>query len=442
MLSDQTEFIVSLVVLLGTSLLAGEIALRLGQAALVGQLLAGILLGPYLLGPFYGLTVATGVSASLTAVQFLATFFLLFLAGMEMGPDDIYGMKLGTFLTGLAVFLVPFGATLVVGFFVLPGTSLLLLLFVAATLSVTALPILAVMLGEFGLVGRPLGRLAMTVALVNELAAVTVFALLLQVYKAGGHPTGPSLAIAIGSITLFLAVVLIAHQVLAILQSRAGWNAFTLKVGTTLRSRQAGFAILMVLAMGAALFSQALGLTFLIGAFYAGILVTPASVGEASYKSVRSILAVVCWGFFIPLFLAITGLQVDLTVFLSIAGLSTLLALFAVAALAKVGAGASATLVQGWSAPDALAFGFMVNSRGAVGIAMAVILLGAGVFSSQLFTVVVAVGIATTILAPLGAVLSWRLTRRSREEMLLRMPQLARRPGASAPLAGPLIDEP
>jgi Kef-type K+ transport system membrane component KefB len=441
-LSAQTEFIVSLFVLLGTALLAGEIALRLGQAALVGQLIAGILLGPYLLGPFYGITVHTGVSASLTAVQFLATFFILFMAGMEMGPDDIYRMKLGTFLTGLAVFLVPFVACLAVGYFVLSGTSLLVLLFIAVTLSITALPIMAVMITEFGLVGKPLGRQAMTVALVNELAAVTVFALLLQVYAAGGRPIGPSIAIAVGSVTLFLAVVLIAHQVLAILQTRKGWAAFTTKVGGTLRSRQAGFAILMVLAMGAALFSQALGLTFLIGAFYAGILVTPASVGEASYKSVRSILAVVCWGFFIPLFLAITGLQVNLTVFLTLAGLTTLLALFAVAALAKVGTGASANLLQGWSAPDAFAFGFMVNSRGAVEIAMAVILLGAGVLTTQLFTVVVAVGIGTTILAPIGAVRSWKMTRRSREELLERMPQLVSRRGVPSPIPVTPMDEP
>ena len=441
-LSAQTEFIVSLFVLLGTSLLAGEIALRLGQAALVGQLLAGILLGPYLLGPYYGITVHTGVSASLTAVQFLATFFILFMAGMEMGPDDIYSMKLGTFLTGVAVFLVPFGACLGVEFVLFPGLSLLVQLFIAVTLSITALPIMAVMIAEFGLVGHPLGRQAMTVALVNELVAVTVFALLLQVYDAGGQASGPSLAVAIGSVSLFLAVVLIAHQVLALLQSRPGWTAFSARVGSTLRSRQAGFAILMVLAMGAALFSQALGLTFLIGAFYAGILVTPVSVGEASYKSVRSILAVVCWGFFIPLFLAITGLQVDLNFFLTFTGLATLLILFAVAAAAKVGAGASATFVRGWSAPDALAFGFMVNSRGAVEIAMAVILLGAGVLNTQLFTIVVGVGIATTILAPIGALRSWKLTRRSREDLLQRMPQLAGPRGIAPALPARAVDDP
>src|SRR5580658_9448280 len=103
--------------------MAGEIALRLGQVALVGQLLAGVLLGPYLVGPFLGITVHTGVSSSLTAIQLLATFLILFMAGIEMGPEDIYGMDRGTLITGIGIFLVPFAACFAVAYLVLPGLS-------------------------------------------------------------------------------------------------------------------------------------------------------------------------------------------------------------------------------------------------------------------------------------------------------------------------------
>jgi Kef-type K+ transport system membrane component KefB len=428
----QTEFILSLFVLLSVALLAGELALRLGQIALVGQLLAGILLGPYLLGPYYGITVHTGVSSSLTAIQLLATFLILFMAGMEMGPEDIYGMERGTLLTGIGIFLVPFAACFAVAYFVLPGLSLLLLLFIAVTLSITALPIMGIMIAEFGLAGKKFGRMAMTVALVNELSAITVFAILLQIYNGGGHPTVTALALAVGSVALFLGVVLAAHWLLARLHNRESWKAFVARAGASMQTRNAGFGILIVLAMGAALLSQSLGLTFVIGAFYAGILVTPKSVGEQAYKTARSVLTFICWSLFIPLFFAITGLQVNLTVFLTVAGLGTVVALLAVAASSKVGAGAVAAGAQGWSAPDSLAFGFMVNSRGAVEIAMAVILLGDGILSSKLFTLVVAVGMATTILAPIGAMRSWMLTRKSREELVQRMPNLRKIRGVAA----------
>jgi Kef-type K+ transport system membrane component KefB len=431
-ITAQTEFILSLFVLLAVALMAGELAMRLGQVALVGQLLTGVLLGPYLLGPFIGITTQTGVSSSLTAIQLLATFLILFMAGMEMDPAEIYGMDRGTFLTGVGVFLVPFVSCLIVGHYVLPGLSLLLLLFIAVTLSITALPIMGIMIAEFGLSGRKLGKMAMTVALVNELSAITVFAILLQIYNGGGHPTATALTLAIGSVAFFLVVVLAAHWLLTSLHEREGWRSFAERASATMRTRNAGFAVLMVLAMGAALLSQSLGLTFVIGAFYAGILATPKTVGEHAYKTVRSILTMVCWGLFIPLFFAITGLQVNLTIFLSVAGLGTVLALFAIAASSKVGAGAVAAKAKGWEVPDALAFGFMINSRGAVEIAMAVILLGDGILSSKLFTLVVAVGMATTILAPIGAMRSWMLTQKSREDLVARIPSLAGKPGRNA----------
>lgn len=434
-ITAQTEFILSVFVLLAVALMAGEVAARLGQISLVGQLLAGILLGPYLLGPYYGITVRTGVSSSLTAIQLLATFLILFMAGMEMGPREIYRMERGTLLTGIGIFLVPFVACSVVAHLVLPALSWLLVLFVGVTLSITALPIMGIMIAEFGLAGKKLGRLAMTVALVNELTAITVFAILLQVYAGGGHPTGTALAVAVGSVGLFLGVVLGAHEVLVRLHGRQSWRSFVERAGSTMRTRNAGFAVLMVLAMGAALLSSSLGLTYVIGAFYAGILVTPLSVGERAYRSVRRVLNVVCWGLFIPLFFAITGLQVNPTIFLTLAGSGTVLALLAVAASSKIVAGATAAKAQGWDAPDALALGFMVNSRGAVEIAMAVILLGDGILTTKLFTIVVAVGMATTIVAPIGAMRSWMLTQRSREDLFARIPGLARRPSQLEPTA-------
>ncbi|MCI4323793.1 MAG: cation:proton antiporter, partial [Thermoplasmata archaeon] len=111
MLSVQTEFLISLFLLLACALLAGEVALRLGQVGMVGQLIVGVLLGPTLLGPYIGLST---VSPQLSAIQFLATFFLLFMAGLELGPEQVYGMPLSTFLLGLCIFAVPFILTFAV----------------------------------------------------------------------------------------------------------------------------------------------------------------------------------------------------------------------------------------------------------------------------------------------------------------------------------------
>jgi Kef-type K+ transport system membrane component KefB len=199
--------------------------------------------------------------------------------------------------------------------------------------------------------------------------------------------------------------------------------------------------VLMILSLGAALFSQYLGLTFVIGAFYAGILVTPESAGREAYANARSVLLVVMWGFFIPLFFAITGLQVNLHLLIGITAALAFVTLLLVAMFAKIGIGAGFAKLVGWKNPDAFALGFLVNSRGAVEIAMAVILLADGDLSTFWFTVVVAAGLVCTVVAPIGALASWKSTRESRAELFDRVPGLAVHPAMLTPGAPLTLQE-
>lgn len=427
MLSAQTEFLISLFVLISCAIIAGELALRVGQLALVGQLLVGVLLGPTLLGPFLGLST---VSPYLSTVQWLGTFFLLFLAGVEMGPRQVYGMKRRTLLLGVAIFFVPFVLTFVTALRVAPELGWLTASFLAVTLSITALPVMAVMVKEFGLVDKELGNLVMAAALVNELCAVTVFAVLLQISQAGSHFSWMSLAIALASTGVFLGVMTGAYFILRYGRSHASWIGASRRFFEGVRLREAAFALLMTLSLGAALLSQYLGLTFVIGAFYAGILVSPESVGHKLYDSLRSVLGVIMWGLFLPLFFAITGLQVNLKLLMTSSALLAFAALLVVAMLSKVGVGAAFGRVRKWKAPDAMALGFMANCRGAVEIAMAVILYSDGLLSTFWFTVAVGVGLVCTVVAPIGAVAAWRSSSDTRRELLERAPFLAGRGGS------------
>ncbi|MGI0053446.1 MAG: cation:proton antiporter, partial [Thermoplasmata archaeon] len=181
-MTDTTGFIVDLFILLTASVLAGEVALRLGQVALVGQLLAGVVLGPTLLGPYLGLS---NLTASLTAIQFLATVFILFMAGLDVRPEQIFRMGIPTAAMGVAVFAVPFVVLSVLAEVLMPRTGLVPL-FLGLTLSITALPVLGIMLVQFGLLKSRMGNLLIHTALVNELAAVSVFAVLLQLQRGTG----------------------------------------------------------------------------------------------------------------------------------------------------------------------------------------------------------------------------------------------------------------
>lgn len=400
-MDTTTLFIVGLFLLVACAVVAGELASRLGQAALVGQLVVGVVLGPTLLGPVIGLT---SVSSQLSGLEILATFFVLMTAGLAVTPEQIASTGLSAGLLGVAMFVGPFLSGAGVVHLLYPSLPWGTALFLSLTVSITALPVLGVMLQEFDLLHSRFGTYLLNGALVNELAAVTTFAVLLRVTT---DPQGaPLLTGAIGAVTagVFLSSILAVHYALKGLRHLRIWDRWVSRVRQRWHSREAGFAILMVGGLAAALYSQGIGLTFLVGAFYAGLLVTPESVGAREHRQITRIFDAVTWGFFIPLFFALVGFGMNLRLLVSSpAALLPFcgLCLFAFASKLLIGGAVSRSL--GWSARESIGAGFLVTSRGAVELAMAIILLSEHVLNETTFTVVAGVGLVTTFLSPIGA---------------------------------------
>jgi Na+:H+ antiporter len=403
-MTDTTTFFVDLFILLTAAVVAGEVANRLGQVALVGQLLVGVVLGPTLLGPFIGLGTLT---PQLSAIQFLGTVFILFMAGLDIVPEQIVRMGPATVAMGIAVFAVPFGILTVVAALFVGTSDLLLPLFLGLTLSITALPVMGIMLYEFGLIRTRIGNLLINTALINEITAVSIFAVLLQL-RFGAYGGAIAIAVAVTSVGLFISVVLTVHMVLRTLGRTGWWEGTRGRFAASLRTKEAGFAILMIGVLGASLFSQFLGLPFLVGAFYAGILVTRETAGREAHRAISGIFDAMTWGFFLPLFFAFAGLEMNLGLLARPIDLLAFGALVVAAVLSKVGTGYTIARFFRWPRVDALAIGHLVSSRGAVELAMAVILLGDGVFSTRSFTLVAGVGLVTTLIAPLAAGRVWR----------------------------------
>lgn len=443
MLNATTQFIVDLFLLFGSSVLAGEVAAHLGQPALVGQLLAGVVLGPTLFGSTaYGSYLGlASISPMLSSVQFLATVFILFMAGLEVVPEQLYRMSWTTLTMGLAIFLGPFLLSAAVVPLAFPTITTSTALYVALTLSITALPVMGIMLSEFGLVGSKMGALLMNAALINELTAVTVFAILLDL-GSGGVAGFLGVAEAAVSVGLFIAVMLTAHMVLRLLRDAKLWGPLTAYFSRTWKSKQGNFALLMVMVVGSTLFSQFLGLTYVVGAFYAGLLVNREATGEAAHRNISSVFDTMTWGFFVPLFFAFVGVEMNLSNLVHpISVLAAFGALLAVAIVSKVVIGSGFARLQGWRDSDALAIGYMVGSRGAVELAMATILLQDGLIGTTIFTVIAFVGLVTTIVAPIGALRSWLADPKSRAELYLRVPSLAHAPPSPRRLKPPMTWE-
>jgi Kef-type K+ transport system membrane component KefB len=421
---NSTTFIVDLFILLSCAVLAGEIATRLGQAALVGQLLVGVILGPTLLGSYLGLT---NLSQGLTAIQVLATVFILFMAGLDIVPEQIYRMGFSTVAMGIAVFAVPFGILAVLSRVLFPGLPTLTPLFIGLTLSITALPVMGILLIEFGIAKTRIGNLLISTALVNELTAVTVFAVLLQLQD--GSKNGLlAIAVAALSVGVFIGTMLSIHSALRALRGSTWWETARERISDRWRTKEAGFALLMIGMIGASLYSQFMGLTFVVGAFYAGILVTEESAGPKAHEQASRVFDAMTWGFFIPLFFAFVGVDMNLRLLSTPVTVTVFVLLLVAAVLTKVGTGFYVARFFGWPRVDALAIGNLVNSRGAVELAMAVILLQAGVFTAQIFTIVAGIGLVTTFMAPIGTSWSWRTHARQTSTLEARAALLKPRP--------------
>jgi Kef-type K+ transport system membrane component KefB len=399
-LDATTLFIVGMFLLVGSAVLVGELFSRFGQAPLVGQLLVGVILGPTLLGDPLGLAT---LGTEFQSLQFLATFFILMMAGLSVTPQQIRATGLSAGLLGIAIFVVPFilGAGLVRVLY--PGMSTIETLFVSLCISITALPVLGIMLREFGLMESRFGTLLMNTSLVNELAAVSAFAVLLRI-QSDPNGTGIAIATSLLTVAVFLSSVLAAHYSMRVLRQYRLWDRLVDRFRERWRTREAGFAVLLVFGLGAALYSQLLGLTFLVGAFYAGLLITPESAGRREHRTINFVFEAVTWGFFIPLFFALVGFGMNFRLLgTSALPILAFVVLVVFALFSKVFIGTAVARSLGWSSDEAFCAGFLVSSRGAVELAMAVILLGNGIFNTQVYTVVAGVGLLTTALSPIGA---------------------------------------
>jgi Kef-type K+ transport system membrane component KefB len=400
-MDTTTEFLVALFLLIALAILVGELVSRFGVPALVGQILVGLVLGPSLLGGPLGFT--TIPTSEFTGIQFLATFFILMMAGLAVTPAQIRATGASAAGLGIAIFAVPFAVGAGVVRLLYPQLGVDTSLFVALTISITALPVLGIMLREFDLADSRFGAFLMNSSVVNELAAVTTFAVLLRLESGTGN-LWFDIATALVTVGLFLTTILAIHMGLQSLRSLHVWDRWVDRFRLTWRSREAGFGFLIMAGLGAALYSQFLGLTFIVGAFYAGLLVTPESAGRAGHRTISLVFNAITWGFFIPLFFALVGFGMDFTT-LSFADYSilALASLTLYAFFSKVFVGTAFARLLGWSGDESLCAGMLVSSRGAVELAMAVILFQQGYFTKEIYTVVAAVGLVTTLFAPIGA---------------------------------------
>lgn len=396
------ELLYVLLILLLVTRTFGEIAHRLQQPALVGELIAGIALGA-IVTLYPDLVPALSRSKEdpvFVALSQLGMFFLMLYGGVELRASELAEVSGKSFVVAGCGLVLPVIVGFGLGWQFLPQSNLKLAqcLLIGTALAVTAVPVSIRVLMDLGQLNSPAGKTIVAAAIIDDVLSLILLAFLTGIIATGGLPDTLSVVKLVGSVCLFFVVTLVVGRIVV---PRVG------RFVQSLKTAEFEFTSLLLAALAFAVLAELLGLHFIMGAFAAGLLFERRIAGKEVYEEVKKRISAVTLGFLAPIFFASIGMHLDVTALANIPGFLFLLVL--VAFLTKlIGAGLPAYLL-GFSRRDALAVGVGMSARGAVELVIADIALRAGLFTqpdppppivANLFSAIVIVAVVTTLATP------------------------------------------
>jgi Kef-type K+ transport system membrane component KefB len=417
---DITTFLLSITALVGLARILGEVSRRFGQPTVMGEIIAGVLLGPTLLGAvapeiYHALfpSYVGGPEAAAAAIEAgqepvphpvrhgldllttLSVCLLLLVAGLEVDLASALRQGKATLMVSMMGVLLPFAVGSGLGFFTpgllgkVEGANLLpFALFMGITMSITALPVIARILMDLNMLKTDLGMLIMGSALINDLLGWIGFALVLAMISI--HPeaaeAGPGLGVS-GTIALtlgFVAVMLTlgrwaAHRAMPFIQANTPWPGGPLTF------------VLMCALLGSA-FTEWIGIHAIFGAFIVGI-----ALGDSRHlrQRTRNAIEQFVGNLFAPLFFAGVGLRVN---FIEAFDPLLVVVVVALAIAAKVFGCFFGARIGGVPLREAWATGFGMCALGAMAIILGQLALAAGLIDEQLFVAIVVMSLVTSLL--------------------------------------------
>ncbi len=398
---------VLLLLLVGRGL--GEVMQRYGQPAVIGQLLAGLILGPSLFGWMWphvqGLIFPQSPEQKnlITGLSDIGVSMLLLLTGME--TDLKLVRKVG--LPAIAVAAMGVAVPFVFGFSVgellpssiLPaaGSKLVASLFLGTALSISSIKIVAMVVREMHFMRRNLGQIIVASAIMEDTTGWIIIAITLGIAGAGGFSVD-SLAMTIIGTALFLVLSYTIGRRLVFWLIR--W------VNDTFVSEFAVVTAILLVMLAMSLITQAIGVNTVLGAFVAGVL-----VGESPILSqhIQDQLRGFITAFMMPIFFGLSGLSADLTILKDPHLLLLTAGLVVIASVGKFGGAFAGGKLSGLSTSESLALGCGMNARGSTEIIVASIGLTMGALTQNLYTMIVTMAVLTTMAMP--PMLRWALRR-------------------------------
>lgn len=386
--------ILQLAIILIAAKFCGSLFKRIGQPGVIGEIIAGIILGPSVLGailprvnefvfPPYSL-------GTLQTLSQIGLILFMFIVGMELDFELFKKNSGSAVVISSANIIFPFGLGMILSYYLYTGYApanvpfYAFSLFMGIAMSITAFPVLAHIIREKGLSNTKLGNLAISCAVLSDVVCWCLLAIILSFVKAG--------SIAATLLNLLLGILFVGVMFLVIKPLLKSLMIAKFKNGII---EPCVLAISFIILMISAYCSEMLGMHALFGAFIAGAIIPREGyfIKRLIYKIEDFTLI-----FLLPIFFVYTGLQINIVFVSNTIFWVTCLLIIIVAIAGKFGGSALASRLAGESVKDSLSLGALLNTRGLMELVVLNIGYELGLISLQLFTMMIIMALITTMM--------------------------------------------
>lgn len=390
-----SHLLIQLLVIIAVSRMMGRLFKSLGQPAVVGEMAAGILLGPSLFGllapDVFAFVFPKDSLGALKLLSQIGVCLFMFAVGMELDVRQVRNKAQAAVAVSHASIVLPYLLGVLLAYFLFsrlaaPGTTFMAFaLFMGIAMSITAFPVLARILQERGMTKTFLGSTAITCAAVDDVTAWSILAFVVAIAKAT--------SLGASALNLLLVLIFVAIMVFGVRRALPRWLG-----GERLALEEPSkgtLATVVCVVVGAALSTEVIGIHALFGAFLAGAIM-PEIHGFRRKINVRveNLSSVLL----LPLFFAFTGLRTQIGLLDDLQGWLLCLLIIAVATLGKLGGSAVAARFTGMGWRESLQLGALMNTRGLMELIALNIGYDLGILSPRIFTMLVIMALATTML--------------------------------------------
>jgi Kef-type K+ transport system membrane component KefB len=385
--STFIHIIISLSILLFTAKLFAEIFQRLNMPIVLGELLAGIVVGPFALGglPLFNGQALVVLDETIKHIGELSAIVILFIAGLEITPREFLKGGIASFTVGALGVIVPFFAGFVV--FSMYGLNALETLLIATALTATSIAISIQVLSELGKMQSKEARLILGAAIVDDILAIAVLSVVITMVQTGNTtPDIVEIVFLIIKILILFAALLIGSIIIVpkILHRETLW-----------KSQGSIEGITTAMFFATAGIAAYIGLSPIVGAFATGMAVASTKLIKQIEEYVHRLQFI-----FAPLFFAIIGAQVDLRgINLNVLLITGIIV--AIAVITKLVGCGLPSMIFLKDKTKSMRVGIGMISRGEVGLIVAGVGVSSGVLSSDIYTSIIIMVATTTIITPI-----------------------------------------